>query len=253
MMAETLLNSSIYQGVIKHRRFSQKRHQFQYRLYMLLLDLNEVEKSLNYWPLGKSWFHPMRFVEKDYVKGEQISLTARINQKLLELGGKTTLSIQALVQVRCFGLYFSPVNFFYCYDEQENCTQILVEVSNTPWNQRHYYLLKLEDEQHLVTEKRFHVSPFMDLEMNYIWRVRPPTSSNNNLLVHIENIAKQNNEKLFDATLLMQRQPLTKAKAFKLWLSMPVMTLKIVAGIYFQALKLFIKRIKFVPYQKYQG
>ena len=252
-MNNTLPNSSIYQGVIKHRRFSQKRHQFQYRLYMLLLDLNDVENPFNCWPLGKSWFHPLRFVEKDYVKGEQVSLVARINQKLLELDGNIAHSIKALIQVRCFGLYFSPANFFYCYDEHGECTQILVEVSNTPWNERHYYLLKVEDEQHMVTDKRFHVSPFMNLEMNYLWKIRPPKLSNHNLLVHIENRAKQNNEKLFDATLLMQGQPLNKANVFKLWLSMPFMTLKIVAGIYFQALKLFIKRINFVPYQKYQG
>ncbi len=252
-MNDSLPNSSIYRGVVKHRRFSQKKHQFQYKLYMLLLDLNDTAQPFSCWPLGKSWFHPMRFVDKDYVKGEQLSLTERINHKLLEHGGDTARAIKALVQVRCFGLYFSPANFFYCYDKHGDCTQILVEVSNTPWNERHYYLLKTDEQQKLITDKRFHVSPFMDLNMNYLWKIRPPGLSNNKLLVHIENRAKHNDEKLFDATLLMQKHRLTKKNALKLWLSMPAMTFKVITGIYLQALKLFIKKVKFVPYQNYQG
>ena len=250
---EFLTQSSIYQGVIKHRRFSQSQHQFQYKLYMLLLDINEVKQPFSLWPFGRAWFHPMRFVAKDYIKGEPQDLAERIHKKFVDLGGEQPVTVKALVQVRCFGLYFSPANFYFGYNGDGHCLQVLVEVSNTPWNQRHYYLIKMDESDTLKTEKQFHVSPFMNLEMNYFWKFNAPSQEHNKLMIHVENRAKDTNEKLFDAGLFMEKKPLTKAALFQLWLSMPVMTLKVVFGIYYQALKLFMKRVRFVPYQKHQG
>ncbi|WP_239480659.1 DUF1365 domain-containing protein [Parashewanella hymeniacidonis] len=248
-----LSQSNLYQGVIKHRRYSQKKHQFQYKLYMLLLDIRDVQQPFSIWPLGSSWFHPMRFVAKDYVKGEPQNLALRINNKFAELGGIAPHSVKALVQVRCFGLYFSPANFYFGYSEEGHCFQVLAEVSNTPWNERHYYLIKLDEQGLLTNEKQFHVSPFMNLDMNYFWQFKTPSEARNNLLIHIENRAKETNEKLFDASLIMRKKPLNKTTVYKLWLAMPLMTFKVVLGIYYQALKLIIKRVRFIPYQKYQG
>ncbi|QOL27021.1 DUF1365 domain-containing protein [Thalassotalea sp. LPB0316] len=244
---ELLGDSAIYHGQIRHRRFTPAKHGFTYHLYMLALDLADVESGgINQGLLGQYWYKPIRFVEKDYLKSEPGDLRARITNKVNSLGGIWQGGkVVMLVQARCFGLYFSPANFFFCYDEHDNCRYMLVEVSNTPWNKRHYYLVDLTKVE--ATEKVFHVSPFFDLAMQYHWRVNPPTKKDKNLLVHIENIKEQ--EKLFDATLALKRVPMTSKHLSRVWLTLPHMTLKIVAGIYYQALKLFIKKVPFVPYQ----
>jgi DUF1365 family protein len=143
---------------------------------------------------------------------------------------------------------------------------VLVEVSNTPWNERHYYLVPLSHDENSefdgkphVTEKNFHVSPFMDLDMNYQWRIKPPMGNSDKLLVHIENHKKGENEdsengkaeqKIFAATMNLTKAPFTRSSLWKLWCNFPVMTLKIVLGIYWQAVKIFCKRIPFIGYQK---
>ena len=133
-----------------HRRFSPKKHSFDYRLFMLALDVADVEKAQGgFGVFGFSWYRPLRFVEKDYIKGsvkervtsDPLSLNDRIKMKVQQLKGYADIKrIVMLVQVRCFGIYFSPANFYFCYDQDDKCTQMLAEVSNTPWNERHYYL-----------------------------------------------------------------------------------------------------------------
>lgn len=240
--------SHIYCGNIHHRRFQPKAHVFHYRLYMLALDVDEVEqKRLPSGLFGYRWYNPIRFVQNDYIPGEPARLKVRIINKVLALGGNKAIEkVTMLVQARCFGLYFSPANFYFCYDQNDQCQYMLVEVSNTPWNQRHYYLVDMNKK--LATDKAFHVSPFMDLDMKYHWCVSEPSQHSPRLSVHIEN-KRAAGDKLFDATLAMNKIVMTNDALFQILKSFPLMTFKIVGGIYLQALKLFMKRIKFVSYQ----
>ncbi len=234
--------SSVYTGTVHHQRYAVAEHGFSYPLYMLALDLDELESlsaRLRFFAI--EGFAPFSFRRRDYLGNSTTTLKTAVIEKVAELGGETTDidRVVLLGQVRCFGLYFSPVNFFFCY-RGDQAIYLLAEVRNTPWNERHCYLVNIA--RPVATPKRFHVSPFMDLDMRYQWKI---DLTDDRLMIHIEN---WRDHKLFDATLALRRQSLTSRSLFSLLRQWPMMTLSILRGIYWQALRLFIKR---VPYHSH--
>lgn len=233
------LNSAIYTGKVQHRRYTESNHQFIYSIYMLGLDLDELEvidRQQRFFSLER--FNYLSFRRRDYLKGStQSSLKDAVISQVKQLGGERAIErVMMLGQVRCLGLYFNPVNFYFCYRNGE-AIYMLAEVHNTPWNESHCYLVDLENPQH--TDKAFHVSPFMNLEMCYHWHVR---LRQQRILVHIEN---WNTEKLFDATLALKRKAFEPSVLLQTLRQWPIMSLSILRGIYWQALRLFSKRVTF--------
>ncbi|MFC3033800.1 DUF1365 domain-containing protein [Pseudoalteromonas fenneropenaei] len=237
------MNSQLAIGDVYHHRFEHTDHKFRYPLYMMWLDLDELTEINDIHPcLGDKRRHLLRFVAADYLKDYEGDLKSRALSAYQAAGGAKSVSkVFSLCQGRCFGLYFSPVNFYFYQNAQGEFTDLLAEVSNTPWRENHLYLVPLDKKVNL--KKAFHVSPFMDLNMDYHWQVKV---SDDKLLVQITN--QRGDEKVFHATLRLKRTTLSKASVTALLRQFPAMTWRIVSGIYWQALKLWLRKVPFVAH-----
>jgi DUF1365 family protein len=150
-----------------------------------------------------------------------------------------------LTHLRYFGYCMNPVSFYYCFDAAGRTLETIVaEITNTPWGERHQYVLRCPTAsapvRRFVFDKDFHVSPFMPMDMQYHWFFNEPQRR---LLVHMRNFAA--GEPVFDATLALRQEPLTSAALVRLLLAYPFMTVKVIAAIHWQAVKLWWKKTPF--------
>lgn len=231
------MESALYTGKVFHQRFVPKRHGFSYNIFLLWLKLDEVEQlNQNLLGFSSKGFAPLQFKRSDYLGDAQEPLQQSVLTKMSKLAGQALHGdVFFLGQVRNFAMYFSPVNFYFLRNNLGQYSHMLAEVSNTPWNQRHCYLVDLAVQADCA--KTFHVSPFNPMDMLYRWRIAPPASR-----LELE-LSCYKNQRHFSAGLKMQRQPLNSKTLRNVIIRMPSMMIKTVAGIYWQALKLAIKRL----------
>lgn len=248
------LSSAIYQGTVRHRRFSPKKHEFSYQVFMMYLDIKELDKVLSFSPFwSASRWAPARFkrddfhLNKKYLDNPNTESLPNIDDSIRdtveqETGTRPSGPIRMLVNLRYWGYSINPLSTYYCFDTSgEKIVAIVAEVHNTPWNERHAYVLSEGDfnkKQLCRFQKKFHVSPFNPIDMSYRWQSTTPT---NILSIHLENWQK--NSKIMDATLTLKYQPINAKNMNAILIRFPWMTVKVVMAIYWQALKLWLKGV----------
>ena len=236
------MKSRIYEGVIRHRRVSPIEHEFQYKVampYLCLDELPEIFSNTRFWSAKGS--APAQFRRSDFFGDPALPLTDEVRRRIREETGTSHSGpIYLLANLRYFGYVMNPIACYYCFNAEETRLEYVVaEVNNTPWNERYSYVLPGPEEgRWLKTEfdKQLHVSPFNPMAMRYHWRSNTP---DRRLVLHMENTT--DGESVFDATLSLAAQPMTSANLNKLLLRYPLMTAKVGLAIYWQALRLYLK------------
>ncbi len=243
--------SALYIGAIRHRRFEVREHVLRYRLALAYIDLDELPDLL-----GGRLVDPrpglVRFRRRDYLRdagGTTTPLSTAVRDEVQRQSGRRPEGpIRLLTQLRSYGHCFNPVSFYYCFDaSSERLEHVLAEVTNTPWGERHAYVIGASAHGDALTgesEKMLHVSPFMGMDHTYHWRVTAPGSR---LEVHIEN--HRHGRRAFDATLSMRRHPLTARSLSRNALEHPFSTLRVLALIYSHALRLKLGGVPVHPHR----
>jgi DUF1365 family protein len=245
------MHSCLYEGAVVHSRRDPVTHRFRYGLVMAYLDLAELPSFIGPGGLlsGQRW-SISSFLRSDHLFDDQASLEDEVRRIIAAKSGRQPLGpIRLLTQLRWCGVYFSPLNMFYAFDPTGSQVEhVLAEVNNTPWGERHVYVLSdvnrtADGGLRFRHAKEFHVSPFMNMDADYGWRLSEPSER---LSLSLSRLAT--GERSFHATLSLKRRPLTHATLRRAAIRYPMMTAQIAAAIYFEALRLWWKRCPFYPH-----
>jgi uncharacterized protein len=246
------MHTAIYVGTVRHRRFDRVRHDFAVRLWFVYLDLEELDAAFaGRWLWSASRIAPMRFRRADYFGDRERALADCVRDAVqAELGIRPDGPVRVLTNLRCLGYAFNPVTFYYCFDRAQNLVAMLAEITNTPWGERHHYVIgggEAEPGASLRRRfaKRFHVSPFQPMAQQYRWTVAAPGDQ---LAVHMQNMV--GDDVVFEATLAMERRAWTTGNLLRALARHPWMTAKVIAMIYLHAFLLWCKRATFHVHPK---
>lgn len=280
------LRSAVYVGWVRHRRFAPVSRDFTFPLFMLYLDLDETERVFQ---TGRMWATDQRrrglplgrFRRRDYLGDASLDLrTAVLDCVVRDLGFRPSGAVRLLTHARQYGYVFNPVSFYYCFDRADQLggdrlVAIVAEITNTPWKERHAYVLDCrqsgpisvagpgsvgcgpERPRRFAFEKVFHVSPFLPMGLAYEWAFSTPCPRDGSRLgVHMtlrETEASEGvqgpgttgtpGQRVFDATLRLDRREIRPGTLDRMLLRFPLLTARVVLSIHWHALLLWLRRV----------
>jgi DUF1365 family protein len=259
--------SAVYEGWIRHRRFEPIEHSFRYRLFLMYLDLDELPRVLDRYPLWSARRpSPARFRRADFMGDPRRPLAECARDAVEEqTGARPSGPVRMLANLRTLGHVFNPVCFYYCFDaDGKRVEAVVADVNSIPWGERHPYVLARAGRQGTVLahelDKVLHVSPLMAMDQTYAFRAGEPGER---LSVQIESRPVQRvvrpshgqcaspdegGAKAFDATLSLRRRELSGPLLTRMLLRYPAMSLQVVAKIYAQTLRLKLKGAPYFPH-----
>lgn len=263
---------SLAHAHIRHRRYTPKPHAFEYQVGYVFANIDALaqvcEHSL-FWSYNR--FNFISLYDKDLLKSDEKTVRETLSEAILDQLGQSITkahAIYVLTLPRYMGFAFNPVTFYWIYDVTNPTLRfIAAHITNTPWHERFLYCFSCE-QTHTTTsttsasssntpkqaavyrfllDKKFHVSPFMPMSLNYDWRFKlDQTRGSDHSVIHMQ--LKQHGKLIFDATMQFDLEPLTRRKQNLFALTYPLQSLKIVLAIYWQALRLYLKKIPFISH-----
>jgi len=229
----------LYTGVVTHTRLKPRRHALRYRIFMLLLDLDKVaavDRGLRLFSLRR--FNLVGFDPRRHGDGSDTPLKAQVETKLTKAGLEGGGPVRMLAMPRILGMGFNPITVYFCHRTDGGLSAMLYEVNNT-FGERHSYLIPVEGDAPIVKQacdKGFYVSPFMDMDLSYMFRVRPPGDAVQ-VLVDVDDAEGR----ILATGFVAERQALTDRNLFRAWLTHPWMTAGVMGAIHWEALIIWLK------------
>ena len=239
------MESALYVGKLRHRRFSPRAHEFTYPVFMAFLDVDRLPELLRVSPFSSyNRWNWSSYCERDHFGDSRRPLRERLAEDAARHG--VTLPdgpIFLLTYLRYLGYVFNPVSFFYCYDRAGKLALLMSEVNST-FGESHNYWLTASNEREstavkrYTTAKKMHVSPFMGMDLEYDWIFTPPGER---LVAHMNTISE--GKPFFDATLQLEHRPWERRELHRALAGYPLMTLRVIGAIHWQALRLWLKQV----------
>ena len=249
------MESCLYEGHVVHTRQYPVFHSFKYSLFMLCVDLNELQQIFNpYWFWSSKSWNLACFRRKDHLGDPKISLDTSARDLVEQKTGSRPLGPISLITHFCyFGYRINPVSFYFCFDKnKKKIDSIIAEINNTPWGEQHCYVLKCTPNSKnkldkFSFDKAFHISPFISMDSKYIWSLTEPSNT-----FSVEMETWENHKKILQVNFNTVRTKISHASLRRVLIQYPLITFKVLWGIYFQAFRLWLKKAPFYSHPKYQ-